>query len=298
MQAWLPEKARALSFIRSAEAAVDRSLRLALERMAGPKAQPRLREALEYALFPGGARLRPLLVLAVAESVQEGASARDATLTGAVAVELFHSGSLVHDDLPCFDDADLRRGKLPVHKRFDEATAVLVGDALIVHGFEALARTGSCEAVALGVDALGATRGLIAGQAWESEPVAPLDEYHRAKTASLFQASAALGALAAGSESAPWLPFGELVGRAYQAADDLSDAVGRSDESGKSVGRDAARGRPSIVSARGIEGARERVHALCTEAERAIPASAHADLLRLWLGSFRKRVDALSREAG
>lgn len=298
MQAWAPDTARAIPFIHSAGSAVERSLRLAWERMAGPKAPPRLREALEYSLFPGGARLRPLLVLAVAESTRRGASAHDGALAGAVAVELFHSGSLVHDDLPCFDDADLRRGKVPVHKRYDEATAVLVGDALIVHGFEALARVGVPEAVTIGVEALGATRGLIAGQAWESEPVAPLDEYHRAKTASLFQASAALGAISAGGESEPWLAFGELVGRAYQAADDLSDAVGRADESGKSVGRDAARGRPSIVSARGVEGARQRVHALCTEAEAAIPAGASRSLLVGWLGAFRQRVDALSQPAG
>ncbi|MBK6697343.1 MAG: polyprenyl synthetase family protein [Myxococcales bacterium] len=275
---------------------VEQALRLQIERMSSAKGPARLREALEYALFPGGGRLRPLLTVAVA--LAHGDARPELTDAAAVAVELLHCASLVHDDLPCFDDAALRRGKPTVHKRFDEATAVLVGDALIVSAFEVLAACGASSMVVVAASAVGASRGLIAGQAWELEPVAPLDEYHRAKTGALFQAAAALGAMAAGVSSEPWAHFGEIVGRAYQAADDLADAVGRSEDSGKSVGRDVARHRPSLVKAQGVEGARARLREHCREATLAIPRAPFETAPRAWLSAFERRLAALAPSLG
>lgn len=277
-------------------ASIEEALRSEIERAAGQGTPPRLREALSYALFPGGARLRPLLCLAVAAACSSGerrlqtvARAR----SSAAALELVHCASLVHDDMPCFDDAELRRGKPTVHRRFGEATALLVGDALIVMAFDAIARGENARAVSILAQATGPSRGIIAGQAWESEPVAPLDEYHRAKTAALFEAAGALGALAAGDDPEPWRGFGEVIGRAYQAADDLADAVGDVGTLGKMPGRDAALGRPSIVRCQGVQAARARVDTLVREARRRIPPCTDHALILHWLDAFAERALAL-----
>lgn len=214
----------------------------------------------------------------------------------AVALELLHAASLVHDDLPCFDDAATRRGRPSVHARFGEALAVLVGDALIVQSFEALGHATAEAPEALPsllttlAAAAGTTRGLLAGQAWESEPSAPVDEYHRAKTASLFEAAAVMGALAAGGEAERWRRFGELVGLAYQAADDLLDVVGEAAALGKPTGQDAALGRPSVVRALGVEGARCRVRERLESAALAVPECAEEAHVYAWLDAFGERL--------
>jgi geranylgeranyl diphosphate synthase type II len=212
----------------------------------------------------------------------------------AAAVELLHCASLVHDDLPCFDDADTRRGKPSVHRVFGEPLAVLVGDAFIVQAFEVLARSaaGPRQLAALLRElavAAGTTRGLLAGQAWESEPVAPLDVYHRAKTASLFEAAAAMGAIAAGAAPEPWRRFGEALGRAYQAVDDLNDALGDARSLGKPTGRDAALRRPNVVRALGAEAARVRVSLLVASAVAEIPRCGAEERVRGWLASMSAR---------
>lgn len=228
--------------------------------------------------------MRPRVCLAVASacgddqpSVADGAAA---------AIELLHCASLVHDDLPCFDDAALRRGKPSVHALYGEPIAVLVGDALIILAFETLARVADRAALRLGPllgilgRSAGSPAGLVAGQAWESELDPSLEVYHRAKTGALFVAATEAGAIAAGSDPAPWRILGERLGEAYQVADDLRDAVADPDEIGKPTGRDAALYRPNAVTDLGIEGAVSRLHLLIAEAIDSIPDCPGASSLR------------------
>jgi geranylgeranyl diphosphate synthase type II len=242
-------------------------------------------------VFPGGARLRPSLCLTVA--LANGDARPEVADAAAAALELVHCASLVHDDLPCFDDAALRRGVPTVHKVFGEAIAVLVGDALIVHAFDVLARTREPDLVHMLARATGPAGGIIAGQAWESEPSPPLEEYQRAKTAALFEAAAAMGALSAGCAPDPWRGFGELVGRAYQAADDLVDALESSAKSGKSSGRDDEKDRPSVVRTFGVEAARRRVRTHLGRAADEVPSCPRIGLLWSWLGALATRVQAV-----
>jgi geranylgeranyl diphosphate synthase type II len=255
-------------------------------------APPLLASALRYAVFPGGARVRPRLCLAVAEAY--GCNRMDVAEAAACAIELQHCASLVHDDLPCFDDADLRRGKASVHRMFGEAIAVLTGDALIVLGFETLARATSSSSQA----SVGTPYGLVAGQAWESEPSIRVDQYHRAKTASLFVAATTAGAIVAGADPAPWRAVGERLGAAYQVADDLLDALAVEEEAGKPVRQDAMLGRPSAVKAYGVSGAVARLRELVTEAAAAIPDCAGAHALReLVLEMAERLIPASLRQA-
>jgi geranylgeranyl diphosphate synthase type II len=270
---------------------VEASLRAALACATAKGCPPRLSEALEYAVFPGGGRLRPQLSLLAAAGCGDGDPAAADAAAGAV--ELLHCASLVHDDLPCFDDADSRRGRPALHKVYGEPIAVLVGDALIVLAFEQLGRITSSRSAALVVElakAGGAAGGIAGGQAWEVEAAAPLEEYHRAKTASLFEAAAAMGAIAAGASPAPWRRFGELVGRAYQAADDLMDAVGQSTKAGKPTRRDFALGRPNLVRAEGVAGARARLEAMLHDTFEAIPPCDEQASVRRWLEQLTARL--------
>ncbi|MBU6406387.1 MAG: polyprenyl synthetase family protein [Alphaproteobacteria bacterium] len=265
-------------------ARIETALRASLdEALAGP-VPPLLAAALEYAVFPGGARVRPSLLLAVAAACGDDAPAlADAA---ACAVELLHCASLAHDDLPCFDDADLRRGLPSVHRQFGVPTALLAGDALIVLAFETIAKAGAerplrlpalLGAVARGV---GAPAGIVAGQAWEQEPTPSLQAYHSAKTGALFMASTMAGAIAAGADPGPWRALGDRLGAAYQVADDLLDAMASEEESGKSAGRDVALSRPSAARELGLQGAADRLDALVAEAAASVPACPGAKALR------------------
>lgn len=247
-------------------------------------APPKLASAIRFAVFPGGARVRPRLCLAVA-----GACGDDAPRladAAAAAIEFLHCASLVHDDLPCFDDAQVRRGKPSVHRAYGEPLAVLVGDALIVLSFETLIQMSGAAPERLMpllttlARAAGARQGLVAGQAWESEPTAPLSEYHRAKTGSLFAAATMAGALAAGQDPAPWQLMGEKLGEAYQVADDLLDALAQPREAGKPTLRDAALARPSAVTKWGVEGAVTRLRWLVSQSVDSIPQCPAAEPLR------------------
>jgi geranylgeranyl diphosphate synthase type II len=243
---------------------------------AAAGAPEKLGRALHYAVFPGGARVRPLLCLAVAEAC--GDSAPALSTGAAAAIELLHCASLVHDDLPCFDNAPLRRGKPSVHRAFGEPLAVLTGDALIVLAFELVGGAAAQAPARLAplvvtlAQAVGSPGGLVAGQAWESEPAAPLDVYHQAKTGSLFSAATQLGALSAGADPAPWRAMGQLLGAAYQVADDLLDAV--ADDAGKPTRRDAALNRPNAVARLGVATSLARLDRLVTQAVESIPACA------------------------
>ncbi|MBR0658937.1 polyprenyl synthetase family protein [Neoroseomonas oryzicola] len=256
-------------------------------------APPRLAAAMRHAVFPRGARVRPRLVLAVAASCGDDRPALSGA--AAAAVELLHCASLVHDDMPCFDDAETRRGRPSVHRAFGEPLALLAGDALIVLAFQALARAATTAperlpAVMMAVgDGVGVPFGIVAGQAWECEPRADLSEYQRQKTGALFAAAAMAGAAAAGREAEPWRALGEQLGEAYQVADDLRDAVSDEAEIGKPVGRDAALGRPSAVRSFGVEGAVARLRDLTAGAVAAIPCCPGQEALgALILGEMQR----------
>ena len=273
---------------------IEAALSAAVARAEETGAPPSLGRAMRHAVFPGGARVRPRLCLAVAAAC--GGDRPQVADAAAVAIELLHCASLVHDDLPCFDDAALRRGKASVHVAFDEPIAVLAGDALIVLAFQTLA-----EAAAAAPDrlagllstvsgAVGVPSGIVAGQAWECEPDVVLSDYQRAKTGALFVAATVAGAIAAGKPPAPWRTLGACIGEAYQVADDLRDAVADSAELGKPTGQDLMHQRPNAAHRLGIRGAVTRLEALVAEAVASIPEGPYADALRKLVLAEAKRL--------
>lgn len=281
---------------------IEAALNAALQRADGPSCPPRLIAAMNHSVFPRGARVRPRLCLAVAAACGED----DPTIadTAAASIELLHCASLVHDDLPCFDDADTRRGLPTVHRTYGEPLAVLAGDALIVLAFENLARLSfvpqrMTALLSIIARAVGAPGGIVAGQAWECEPKVDLAHYHRAKTGSLFAASTCAGAAAAGADPQQWRELGESLGEAYQVADDLSDAVAEPDEFGKPVGRDLALDRPSATRELGVEGAMLRLEELVARSIASIPYCRGANDLRALIMLEAKRLvpKSLARHA-
>ena len=238
-------------------------------------APPRLMAAMRHAVFPGGARIRPQLCLAVARAC--GEDAPELTNAAAVGIELLHCASLVHDDMPCFDDADTRRGLATVHKLYGEPLALLAGDALIIMAYQTLARAGALHPARLAplmmtlCEGTGAPDGIVAGQAWECEPRVQLGRYQRAKTGALFVASTCAGAQAAGADPQPWRALGDALGEAYQVADDIRDVMG-ADQLGKPVGQDAAHGRPSTAAELGLLGAVDYFRGLMQSAVDSVPA--------------------------
>lgn len=288
---------------------------------------PGLAAAVRHALFPGGGRLRPKLCLSVAAACGDPDPAlADAA---AVAVEMMHCASLVHDDLPCFDAAETRRGLPTVHVAFGESTAVLTGDQLIVQAFEHLARVGAASPrrlpalVTLLARGSGAPFGIVAGQAWESEPRVDAQLYRRAKTGALFEAAAALGAVAAGQPPgtasmqstrvrslhvvrsnggsvdrpgpAPrgWAIVGARIGEAYQVADDILDVMGDANRIGKPTGQDAALGRPNVVHDLGLAEARRLFERLVRDADAAIPPCDDPEPVRAWIREAERRARGL-----
>ncbi len=267
-----------------AVARIEACLETAIEMATADPCPPKLAKAVHYSVFPGGARVRPLLCLSVAaacscddDEVAEGAAA---------AIELLHCASLVHDDLPCFDDADMRRGRKSVHALHGQPLAVLAGDALIVEAFNTLTRACAkkperlAPLVSIIAASVGMAGGIVAGQAWESEKNIDISKYHRAKTGSLFVGAVTSGAIAAGSDPSLWRPLGEKIGEAYQIADDLLDAVGTRQESGKPVSQDDNFSRPNAVSRYGLEGAMARLKSIVHDAADSIPDCKGGDELR------------------
>ncbi|MFK7942789.1 MAG: polyprenyl synthetase family protein [Paracoccaceae bacterium] len=255
---------------------IEKAVVATLRRVREKPAPPKLAAALHYSVLPGGARVRPLLCLSVAGAC--GDDAPELSDAAAVALELIHCASLVHDDLPCFDDADLRRGKPSVHTAFGQPLAVLAGDTLIITAFEALALAanrhqgrGLSLVTSLG-RATGSPFGICAGQAWEAEDKVNLAAYHRAKTGALFTAATAMGALAAGEDPDDWCDLGTQIGQAYQVADDLRDVLLDEAELGKPAGQDAVHDRPNAVDEYGVEGAARRLNNILAGAIASIPA--------------------------
>jgi geranylgeranyl diphosphate synthase, type II len=265
-------------------ARVETELALILSSADAAGGPPLLAQALRYAVFPGGNRVRPRLCLAVSQAC--GCEQPALANAAAAAIELLHCASLVHDDMPCFDDADLRRGRPALHKAFSEQLALLAGDGLIVLAFQSLARIGESAPPRLPVllsivgRAVGAVSGVVAGQAWECEPSVVLADYHQAKTGALFSAATMAGAAAAGRDPAPWRALGARIGEAFQVADDIRDVAADAAEFGKLPGRDAALGRPSAVAELGLEAAIGRLEQLIAGAVEVIPPGPGAAALR------------------
>ncbi len=272
---------------------IEQALAAALHHAAAPAGPPLLAAAMNHAVFPRGARLRPRLCLAVASAC--GRHDRAAALAAGIAIELLHCASLVHDDLPCFDDADLRRGRPTVHRAFGEPLAVLAGDALIVLAFETIARVPMSSArlaplIMTLARAGGTPNGICAGQAYECEPSVDLAVYQQAKTGALFAAATAAGAYAANADGEAWRHLGEALGEAYQVADDIRDAYADSEELGKPCGQDQAHGRPNALAGQSLSATIRRMEGLVAEAMAAVPICPGSDDLMALIALEAKRL--------
>jgi geranylgeranyl diphosphate synthase type II len=272
---------------------IERTLSACLDRVDSTSGPPLLGAAMRHAVFPRGARIRPRLCLAVAAACGEDDPA--AADGAAAAIEFMHCASLIHDDLPCFDNADTRRGRPSVHRAFGQPLAVLAGDALIVLSFQtiawgALRSPSRLPALVLTLAAAtGMPSGIAAGQAWECEPSIDLGQYQRAKTGALFAAATVLGAAAAGGEPERWRELGERLGEAYQVADDIADVLSGEADLGKPTGQDAANGRPNAALAMGVDGAMRHLEQLAAAAVASIPpCPGEAALKALTLSEARR----------
>ncbi len=261
--------------------------------LPAPTARPaRLHEAMHYSLEAGGKRLRPVLVLAAAELF---GVTDDAALPAAIAIECLHTYSLIHDDLPCMDNDDLRRGRPTAHKAFDEATALLAGDALLTHAFALLATSYAADpALAHGLvrtlaEAAGSRR-LIGGQMADllaekrsDVSAADLEFIHLNKTAAMIEAALLLGGLVGARTARPHEPWpaaeeppelvalrvaGHHLGLTFQIVDDILDATADSTTLGKTAGKDAKAHKTTFVSLHGLDRSREfaREHTLAARA--------------------------------
>ncbi|MBL4771686.1 MAG: polyprenyl synthetase family protein [Planctomycetes bacterium] len=263
------------NWLESSVAWAENAMRAAMDPMElGPKS---FAEALRYPTFAGGKRLRPCLVRLINHEM----GGRDADAESpAVAIEWVHTYSLVHDDLPCMDDDDLRRGKPTTHKVYGEATAVLVGDGLLTLAFELLANRGGPNAldmIAVLARAAGPA-GMVGGQHLDLSAeqggvnTDGVREIHRLKTAALIEAACELGALAAGASAAARQAarrYGLALGLCFQAVDDCLDVTGQATDLGKTPGKDAAAGKATLVADLGLDGAQEEAGLRAAEARVA-----------------------------
>jgi geranylgeranyl pyrophosphate synthase len=254
-----------------------------------------LEEAVRYALQAGGKRIRPCLVYAAAQAAGDSNSHAAALDNAACAMELVHTYSLIHDDLPAMDNDDLRRGRPTLHKAFDEATAILVGDGLQALAFELLvdaeglpaeARMRMVRVLAQAAGLGGMVGGQFVDIAATGSPLAlaELQGLHTLKTGALIRASLSLGAIAASAsqeEQAALEVFGEHLGLAFQVVDDILDVEGSAATLGKTGGKDAAAGKTTYVSLLGLEGARAAADALLADGLEALTCFGdHANPLR------------------
>jgi geranylgeranyl diphosphate synthase type II len=277
----------------------DRSMQVdrALDRwLPGENHLPHaLHQAMRYSVFAGGKRLRPILMIAASEAV--GGSA-DRVMHAACAMEMIHTYSLIHDDLPAMDDDDFRRGRPTNHKVYGEAVAILAGDALLTEAFRLLADAEANQltppATVLRVIELVArfagSQGMVGGQVVDMESEGheidfPTLEYiHTHKTGGLILASVQVGALLGGGDDMQFAAlsrFGGAAGLAFQIADDILDVVGDQAELGKKVGSDQARGKATYPALLGLAEARQRASELCDIAVAALtPLGASAEPLQ------------------
>jgi geranylgeranyl diphosphate synthase type II len=285
--------------------AAEKGIRTWVERI-GEEAPPALVQAMSYSLLGPGKRLRPVMVMLACEAT---GGHIEAAIPSAVAVEMIHAYSLIHDDLPAMDDDDLRRGLPTSHKKFGEAMAILAGDALLTGAFAVLSRgypaktaAVSCLELASGAGAGGMVGGQVLDLAAEgriSDVKKPqnsedLEAIHLRKTGGLFRSSLRLGLYAAQAERVEGVDplalqsldrFGRAFGLAFQISDDLLDVEGNSEQTGKRVGKDAARGKLTFPGLLGVEESRRQAQRLYEEAAQALeslgaPAKPLVDLAR------------------
>jgi farnesyl diphosphate synthase len=273
-----------------------RAVESALERWVPVDAPAGLGEAMRYGVLDGGKRLRPLLVLAACEAVAGNAHA---ALRAAVAVELIHAYSLVHDDMPCMDNDVLRRGKPTVHVQYGEAQAMLAGDAMQALAFEVLTPMAGdrlaldgdsaevppqLQARLCGLLARSAGHaGMAGGQAIDLASIglaldeATLRDMHRRKTGALLQASVLMGAACGACPPPCWQAlsdYGAAIGLAFQVVDDILDVTQASETLGKTAGKDQGSDKPTYVSVLGLEAARQHADALRDQAQAALAKGA------------------------
>jgi geranylgeranyl diphosphate synthase type II len=278
---------------RADRAAIEDRLAALVARHAGHHAG--MREAIEYSLLGGGKRIRPLLCLWTHDAL--GGGRRDAALECACALECVHTYSLVHDDLPCMDDDDLRRGKPSSHRRFGEAFAVLAGDAMLTLAFEIVAALGTRPAVGSAIalkvagtvaDAAG-TGGLVGGQALDLSPpptrdLAAVERIHELKTARLIAAAMECGAVMADADDdtrSRVRRAGMDAGRAFQIVDDILDLEGSEDSLGKTPGKDIDEGKLTYPAVVGVAQARAECARRIGAALAALPEAADGPLAAL-----------------
>ncbi len=263
---------------------------------AGWNVEPQLRTAMEYSLFAGGKRIRPVLVFAALDAL---AKPYTHGLKAACSLEMIHTYSLIHDDLPAMDNDDLRRGKPTNHVVFGEATAILAGDGLLTHAFYVLAQTskeGHADAAvvvqmitelarAAGID------GMVSGQAADMAgeqgltSIAQLSAIHRGKTGALIAAALKIGGLLGGANALQVQAletFGYRIGLAFQILDDVLDVTGDPDKLGKPLGSDEKSQKVTYPYFLGVDGSRAEVHKLTEEAKQAVAAAAFPHPERLY----------------
>ncbi|HWQ33773.1 MAG TPA: farnesyl diphosphate synthase [Blastocatellia bacterium] len=244
-----------------------------------------IHQAMRYSTMAGGKRLRPILTIATAEACGlSGRESEDRIMPAACALEMIHTYSLIHDDLPAMDNDDLRRGRPTCHVVFGEAMAILAGDALLTQAFRALADDlrGSAETkvrvISEVAQAAGTTRALIGGQVLDIQNEgrqidgAQLAEIHRAKTGALIRCAVRIGAIIGGAtetELQHFTEYGEKAGLAFQIADDVLDATATSEQLGKTAGKDAASHKATYATIHGLDVARQMAAQVCDEAVAA-----------------------------
>ena len=235
----------------------------------------RLHEAMRYSMFAGGKRLRPGLAKAAFDMF---GGKGDKIWLATSALEMLHTFSLIHDDLPCVDNDDYRRGKLTSHKKFGESTAVMAGDALCIHAFEMMGKTGNAKAIEVLAHLLG-TYGMIGGEMTDIEcegktvDLEIVDYIHYHKTAALIEASLLVGAMLADASEKDMeiiRNYGRSIGLAFQIVDDILDIVSTTEELGKDAGSDVEKGKATYPSIVGLEKSRERARELYEESIKAL----------------------------
>lgn len=240
-----------------------------------------LEKSMSYSLMGGGKRIRPVLALASADAV--GGDPEE-ILPAAVSLELIHTYSLIHDDLPAMDNDDYRRGRLSNHKVFGEAMAILAGDALLTYAFEILAESNLCRPerqlrvireVAEAAGKLGMVWGQVADLAGERKKLSlkEIEEIHKAKTGAMLTVSARLGGILAGGteeQVKALTDYAQALGLAFQIKDDILDVVGDSETLGKPAGSDLRQGKSTYVSLLGLEGAGRELHTQVVKAQAAL----------------------------
>ena len=268
-------------YLKEKAAAVESALKVFLPFPATPS---RLHEAMAYSLFAGGKRVRPVLAICVAEAC--GAT-EARVMPSACALEMIHTYSLIHDDLPCMDDDDMRRGKPTNHKVFGETVALLAGDALLTQAFKLIADNSLvpgvpagavAEVVGIVAEAAGPD-GMVGGQAEDclaegrQATLAEVESIHRRKTGALIRASILTGAVLAGATGkvrSGMAEYGEKLGLLFQIADDILNIEGDAKTLGKAAGSDKERGKATYPAIAGLPAARDRAEKLLAEARKAL----------------------------